>query len=303
MTISLSLCICTYNRCDQLRVSLQSLHSIGDAFTGADEILIIDNNSSDQTKCVVEDYYEYLPIRYIFEVEQGLSNARNRAIKEFRNDVLMFIDDDVTVCSQTIVAMREGLKRYPQHGFFGGQIAVGWQGEPASWYHDDSLPLINGLLVQYNLGASDLVYTQDMLLPYGANFTVRRDLIEAVGEFDVTLGVKGAEIGRGEESDYFDRALKLGFSGVYLADAIAEHRYQTDRLNLAYLIRYGKEKGRVATLHDGARPERVYRKILSFAVRGVYQASRGRIDRAYQCAINIGIQIGIMKHSPMRLDD
>jgi len=83
----ISVVICTYNRCEQLASALQSLKTSCAAIdTRLFEVLVVDNNSSDSTKHTVENFGVDFPLRYVFEAEQGLSNARNRALREFLGD-------------------------------------------------------------------------------------------------------------------------------------------------------------------------------------------------------------------------
>ena len=89
--------VCTYNRCESLANTLDSLaKSIVPASTEW-EVLIVDNNSSDRTRQVVEDFSRRFPgrFRYTFEPCQGKSFALNRGIRETQADVLAFTDDDV----------------------------------------------------------------------------------------------------------------------------------------------------------------------------------------------------------------
>lgn len=297
MSNVISIAICTFNRADQLRTTLMSLLESKATLSESDEVLIIDNNSNDSTKSVVEEFSKSLPIRYFLECEQGLSSARNRAIKEFKNDVIVFFDDDISFNKSTILRYRDAFEQHPSHAIFGGRIVVEWPNCAPAWYQDDGLPLINGLIGHYDLGDFDLEYGAGVRLPYGANFALRRRVIHATGEFDTKLGLKGQEIGRGEETDYFERAFDEGFKGIYLAKAKVGHRFQLERINVAYLIQYGKEKGRASVQMDGVKPTQAYRKILGYAIRGLYQTLIGRVDRAYQCVINIGIQVGLLKYS------
>jgi glycosyltransferase involved in cell wall biosynthesis len=89
----ISVCICTYNRSESLRRTLESLARQNNIDLG--EVLIVDNNCTDGTAEVVESFRERLPIRLVTESQQGLAHARNRAAAEFRGGVLLFTDDDV----------------------------------------------------------------------------------------------------------------------------------------------------------------------------------------------------------------
>jgi len=289
--MNISLCICTYNRCDSLNQTLESLVRLQGEFDAGDELLIIDNNSNDETERVVKGYLKLLPVRYFFEKRQGLSAARNRALLEFINPVIIFIDDDVTVFNGFVSQYRKAITKYKDCDFWGGRIDVDWGGAIPRWYQSNDLALINGLLVNYNLGENDKKYQHDDLLPYGASFALRRQLIKRVGQFDVNLGVNGQHIGRGEESDYFVRSMKANFQGAYLANAIIGHRYDPERFKLVYLFQYGVEKGKCLPVkkHDSSVFIFIKKNIL-FILKALFQLTKGRQDRFYQCIINMGIE-------------
>jgi len=292
--MNISICICTYNRSDSLRLTLDSLADIVDELHDGDEVLVIDNNSSDDTSIVVNRYEKVLPISYIYEQTQGLSSARNRALKEFKNPVLIFIDDDVIASQGFIKQYRLAFKRYQKAGFFGGKIFIDWLGDLPKWYQRDQLPLINGLLINYDLGADDRVYTSIDLLPYGANFALTRQLIDQVGLFDVELGVNGNEIGRGEESDYFTRALNLSYQGMYLANPVVGHRFDPERLQLVYLYRYGIEKGKCLTAKEKNSRFFHLKELLNYFFKSWFQLIKGRKGNVFQCVINMGIQHALL---------
>ena len=289
--MNISLCICTFNRSNSLAQTLDSLVRLRNEFYEGDQILIIDNNSSDNTKDVIEQYSEILPITYVFEMKQGLSAARNRALLEFINPAIIFIDDDVTVFNGFISQYRKAISEYKDCDFWGGRIDVDWAGAVPRWYQSNGLPLINGLLVNYDLGKIDKKYQRGDLLPYGASFALRRQLIESVGQFDVNLGVNGKHIGRGEESDYFARAMKDNFQGAYLANAIIGHRYDPERFKLSYLFEYGVEKGKgLPVKKNDSSVFILIKKNVLFILKALFQLMKGRQDRFYQCIINMGIE-------------
>src|SRR6476469_8738688 len=107
----ISLCICTYNRSKSLQRTLESLVEQNDLDSVALEILIIDNNCTDDTSDVVESFQKKLPIRRITESCQGLSHARNRAAKEFRGDVLLFTDDDMRLTPNWLTAFKDAISK------------------------------------------------------------------------------------------------------------------------------------------------------------------------------------------------
>jgi glycosyltransferase involved in cell wall biosynthesis len=95
-SLDLSVVICTYNRSSLLVRALESLEFQEPADL-AYEVLVVDNNSSDDTRNVAQHFVEKRPprFRYIFEPKQGLSYARNAGIANARAEDIAFTDDDV----------------------------------------------------------------------------------------------------------------------------------------------------------------------------------------------------------------
>src|SRR5579862_9670819 len=98
-SMGISVTIQTYNRAAELRRTLESLARIDRTGATEHEVIVIDNNSSDHTREVVEAFHEAFAglLRYIREPRQGLSHARQRAVAEARHEIVAFLDDDVDV--------------------------------------------------------------------------------------------------------------------------------------------------------------------------------------------------------------
>lgn len=92
--IKISVVVCTFNRADILPLALQSLCE-QTPHHDQTEIIVVDNNSPDNTRQVVDEFIEKYPnIRYCFEPIQGLSHARNRGWREARGEYVGYLDDD-----------------------------------------------------------------------------------------------------------------------------------------------------------------------------------------------------------------
>lgn len=295
----ISIAICTYNRAASLDLTLQSLLLHTQWLQQHAEILVIDNNSDDHTKELVQSYQSELPVRYVFEEKQGLANARNRALDEFSHSAIIFFDDDITVPLDCLQQYYSCLTERSEYGFWGGKIEVDWQGQKPSWLQSDKLVLLNGLFGCYDLGEFDLTYDEGVMPPFGANFSLHRSLIEKVGLFNPDLGVSGKQIGRGEETDYFQRAMRLGAQGQYLAGAGVLHRFQINRLSSRYLFNYGIAKGQMllwddAALNSNALAKKPLLGLIQQTVKGLFQRIKCRKDRYYQCVINMGIAYALI---------
>src|SRR5687767_9568917 len=92
-----SIVIATYNRAADLAETLQSLSNLDVADSW--EVVVVDNNSPDNTKETVLKVATNFPVelRYIFEKEQGRSAALNAGIRDAKGEIIVVTDDDVRV--------------------------------------------------------------------------------------------------------------------------------------------------------------------------------------------------------------
>src|ERR1700756_1020921 len=97
--MKITVILCTYNRCQSLARALGSVAASVLPDSVEWEVLVVDNNSPDQTREVIEDFCLRYPgrFRYLFEPKQGKSNALNSGIRNARGNILAFMDDDVIV--------------------------------------------------------------------------------------------------------------------------------------------------------------------------------------------------------------
>ena len=95
----ITIAICTYDRARNLRDTLESLHQMTVPVGAEPEVIVVDNNSTDDTESFVEALAarNSLSLRYLFEPKQGLSHARNCAVHAARGTYIIWTDDDVRV--------------------------------------------------------------------------------------------------------------------------------------------------------------------------------------------------------------
>ena len=130
-----SVVIATYNRADDLRETLASLSALRP--DGDWEVIVVDNNSTDATRGVVEDAMGPMgpfpaPLRYLMEAEQGRSPALNAGIRLAQGKIIVTTDDDVRVEPDWLDRAAAGLDT---HGcdFVGGRVLPIWRGERPAW--------------------------------------------------------------------------------------------------------------------------------------------------------------------------
>jgi len=134
-SIDVSVVIPTYNRGSQLRPLLDALLQ-QDTRGITYEVLVVDNNSRDNTASVVEAARlsdRSGLIRYYFEPRQGVSNARNTGIAHARAPILAFIDDDVVPARDWVYSMKRAFDEYPAADCIGGRVLPVWSRPRPSW--------------------------------------------------------------------------------------------------------------------------------------------------------------------------
>lgn len=223
--------ICTYNRAGYLDDTIRSIvHP--DLRKLNVELLIIDNNSQDDTPQVVRKHQamQNLCIRYVKETNQGLSHARNRGIKEAAAVNVVFLDDDIHATQSLVPAWVAFFAEHPKAVAAGGKIHVQFDDPRPRWMSHFLLPLLG----HHDLGNSFKKYPKSKY-PFGGNMGFKKSVFDTIGLFDTGLGRKGATLGAGEEKELFRRIRAQQDDIYYLPNAFLYHRVNDQRLTVDYI--------------------------------------------------------------------
>ena len=109
----ISVVICTWNRADELRTTLDSLTRLVIPAGCVWELVVVNNGCTDETNAVIAEFEARLPVRSLFEAELGLLRARNRGAAAARGDLTLFTDDDVAVEASWLEAYVDATERWP----------------------------------------------------------------------------------------------------------------------------------------------------------------------------------------------
>ena len=173
-----TIAIPTHNGASRLPLVLDRLRLQVDLETVTWEVIVIDNNSTDETKHIVKTYEQDFPcpLKYCFEPKQGAGYARKLAIKEAKSELIGFLDDDNIPDPNWIKAAIEFAQDHPQAGAIGSQIHPDFDQPP----HPDLKPLLPYFAIS-EWGQKPFQY--DRMLPPSAGLVVRRQAwIECVPE-------------------------------------------------------------------------------------------------------------------------
>ncbi len=272
----LSVIICTRNRAKQLTTVLQCLGTQKNIENLNWEIVIVDNNSNDNTKEVSYAFCEgsNLKINYVFESNIGLSNARNTGVSASKGSYILFLDDDVLIPKEFICNALFGLSEFNEFDIFGYRVLPDWETKQLNGQETQVIilkkpfwatfkkpfNLIQSFLPIHDLGGEPLQYPNRRAKnPIGASFLVKKEVFEKLGSFRDDLGA--GQSGVCEDTEFFWYAMLKNYKILYWPYASLYHPVTKERLSIGYLHKWYfnlgkslylvKSKGRLnQELHD-----------------------------------------------------
>jgi glycosyltransferase involved in cell wall biosynthesis len=309
-----SVVIATYNRAADLRETLASLAKLTPR--GDWEVVIVDNNSTDDTRRVLREAAAQFPVelRYLSEARQGRSPALNTGIRSARGGIIATTDDDVRVASDWLDRAAEGLER-TGGDYVGGRVLPIWRGTRPGW-------LSNRPGKQWAVIAL-LDYGPEILefgirVPLGVNMAFTRAAFERVGLFDPDTGRRAGTLLGQEVREWCIRARKVNVRGFYLPAMAVQHIIPESRLTKRYFRRWFYWRGiSRAMLYERARldmeepesttldfstvphlfgvPRYLFRSAATSACACLRDAYTGRTASAFEHELSVCFFAGILR--------
>ena len=310
-----SVVIATYNRAGDLRDTLASLAGLRPR--GDWEVIVVDNNSTDATRQVVESAAPAFPVplRYVFEQEQGRSPALNAGIRRAQGEIIVTTDDDVRVEADWLDRAGDAIRQL-DCDYVGGRVLPIWGGPRPAWLPDHGgkhwavIALLDYGPAPIEFGAR---------VPLGVNMAFRRSAFERAGLFDARTGRKAGTLLGQEVREWCIRARAAGVRGFYAPELALRHIIPASRLNKAYFRRWfywrgiSRAKLYVERGLDMEAPERttldfrtvphvfgvpryLYRKALSSAWHSLRAMLRGDQLAAFEHELWVWFFAGIVAH-------
>ncbi|MBS1645245.1 MAG: glycosyltransferase family 2 protein [Bacteroidetes bacterium] len=174
------------------------------------ECLIIDDGSTDNSSEVAKRFQtQDSRFRYIFQKNAGLSAARNTGIRESKGHLLQFLDADDGLARNKLAAQMQYLKEHPEAGLVFGDALL-FSGTMADAMSGKQVMASPGKAAKCSAAGSVLVQklVQENMMEVSCPL-VRRELIQAVGDFDTTYKSF-------EDWQYWFRAAIQGYHFHYL---------------------------------------------------------------------------------------
>jgi glucosyl-dolichyl phosphate glucuronosyltransferase len=294
--MNVTVILCTYNRCYGVATALESVavSQLPDAVSW--EVLVVDNNSKDKTRDVVEEFGQRYPgrFRYVFEPQQGKSHALNTGIREARGKILAFMDDDVIVDAKWLQCLTAVFQKEEWAGV-GGRILPERAFTPPAWLSLEGKYALAPLAI-FDLGPQpgELVEA-----PFGTNMAFRKEVFERVGGFRTDLGPRPGSETRSEDTEFGYRALEAGHRLWYEPSAIVYHSLPAHRLKEEYFLAWwhGKAQAdiRAFGLPQGTKlqiagvPLYYFHRLANWTLRWITAVNPAR---RFSCKLKVWMLVG-----------
>jgi O-antigen biosynthesis protein len=216
--VKVSVVICTRNRPDTLG---QALESVAECEYPDFDVHVMDQSTDDESRKVVENtaarFADKLRINYHHLDKAGLSRAYNLGIAASDGEVVACTDDDVVVPKDWVAQVARAFAADPQAGLLYGQVLI-----PESLQEAER----NGLIVPSLpvLRYERLIKggTRYRVFGMGANYALRRSIVDRVGPFDEAMG-GGGPLRSSQDFDFAYRVYRAGYAIILAPDVKVDH--------------------------------------------------------------------------------
>jgi O-antigen biosynthesis protein len=216
--VNVSVIICTRNRPDTIG---QALESVAECDYPSFDVHVMDQSTDQLTQKVVEDlaarFAAKLKINYHHLEKAGLSRAYNLGIAASSGEIVACTDDDVVVPKDWVAQVAKAFDADPQAGLLYGQVLI-----PASLVEAER----NGLIVpSLPIPKYERLVkggTRYKVFGMGANYALRRSILDRVGPFDEALG-GGGPLRSSQDFDFAYRVYRAGYAVILVPDVKVDH--------------------------------------------------------------------------------
>jgi glycosyltransferase involved in cell wall biosynthesis len=228
--IAVSIIICTRNRVESLRETLDAIDRCDTPEDTSAELIVVDNGSTDGTPKLLASLRFRRPLKIVSEPRAGQCRAYNRAVTIASGDALLFTDDDVRPPHDWIVRMTEPIRLGIADAVAGGvRMSVDLH---RPWIAVDH---------QSWLACNDHIAAGSVPCLVGANMAIARHVFDKVPQFDPEMG-PGA-IGHASDTLFSVQVQAAGFRIVSAYDVVVEHCFDAARLSRSAFEHQARKRG------------------------------------------------------------
>jgi glucosyl-dolichyl phosphate glucuronosyltransferase len=236
--IDISVVICVYNGGELFKKNIESVSRLKAPESTRVEIILVDNNSTDGSAEITKDYVRRYPdtFRYFNETNQGLSHAKNLALRKAGGEIIAFTDADTLLPEDWLLRIKEGFEKHDCVAL-GGRVLPVWEIKPPRWFLKETNNGNRcGVLSLWNSGETEYYpLKKGPSFPTGCNSAVKKEAFLKYGGYRTELGIwPGLRLG-GEETEFFYRISIAGEKLLYYPQMTVYHQIPKKRITKRYL--------------------------------------------------------------------
>ncbi|MDQ1355489.1 MAG: hypothetical protein QG657_5799 [Acidobacteriota bacterium] len=232
-----SVVVCCYNSAEVIAPTIKALARQEVPPGIGCEVILVDNNCTDNTVGVAEDTWKKenspYPLRVVKETEPGLIYARKIGAFCASYEILLFVDDDNILEPDWVEQLVDMYSRWPEVGAIGGYNEPLCQGEKPAWF-DELSSMYACTPKRENPSESGVKRTL-----FGAGLSMRTVVLRSIFASSLPLylvGMKKDIASRGEDSEICLRAGLMGWVLRYETSLKLKHYILKRRLNWDYVL-------------------------------------------------------------------
>lgn len=278
----LSVIVCTYNRERLLDNCLASLCK-QEVDKELYEVIVVDNNSKADTFGVFSKHAgKNGNFRYLTEENQGLSYARNKGCNEARGQYLAYIDDDALPPPEYLRNVLGVIRRH-EPDILGGPVYPYYMEEKPYWFDDE---------YETRKYAESSGFSRTCGVS-GSNFIIKKSILEQIGKFDVKIGMRGGELGLGEDAKvlhtYRSKTGEKTEKVYYALECYVKHLVPKHKMKVRYIMKRAYYGGRIYVRSGMAGEEIRVGRLVRMTFGNFYGIMRRLLS-------------GVKVHGPRRVD-
>lgn len=213
------------------------------------EVIVIDNNSNDDTKDVtlkfIEEHRDY-NIKYVFEPVPGLVAARHRGFQESLYEILSYIDEDVIADVNWLKGVSDAFSN-SEVMIATGKVLPDYETPPPAWLawfwiHTESEKHC-GWLSLLDMGNTQIDIDPTMV--WGVNYSIRKQALIDLGGFNPdTITEEYFYYGGDGETGLSLKAIDKKYKVIYHPEMLINHFVPTSRMTYDYFRKRARIQGK-----------------------------------------------------------
>ena len=287
----------THNRKDLLERTIDSVIACNCPQDLSLRMLVIENGGQFGVEDLISAKVSWLPIEYRYLENGNKSAALNSVLDDLDDSLVIFLDDDVRVCSDMLIHYAEALAHNPEGYFFGGPMLIDYDTPPPEWLIDYLPVSVKGWCPETYVPAHPGV-----LWFMGCNWAAFVRDIKRAGGFDPKLGPGSP--GTGQETAMQQALVATGVKPVYVPGAVVWHYVPESRCSVEWAIERAFKNGFSdgLTKHDARQSQSVFgvprwmiRQRIELTFRSLFKPIFGNKRESFEARRSLKYLDGVIK--------